>query len=92
MKKIPLIMSLVFNVLLVTAIFVIRLHYHKMIFEALYNTATTEVRFHEQVLSELRTEDEYRIVAVKTMLEKNIEDRKEAAEVWRSAAERIRLR
>jgi hypothetical protein len=92
MKKIPLIMSLIANVLLVIAVFGIRLHYHKIIFQALYNITTSQVSFHESLLTELRSEDEYKIEAVKTMLEKHIQDEKEYAAIWKSASERNRLR
>ncbi len=92
MKKMPLIMSLIVNVLLVIAVFGIRLHYHKMIFQALYDITTSEVRFHEGILAELRSKDEYKIEAVKTMLEKNIQDGKESAAFWKAAAERNRLK
>jgi hypothetical protein len=92
MKKIPLIMSLIVNVLLVIAVFGIRLHYHKMIFQALYNITTSEVSFHESILAELRSEDEYKVEAVKTMLEKNIQDGKGFAAIWKAASERNRLR
>ena len=92
MKKIPLIMSLIVNVLLIIGVFGIRIHYHKMIFQALYDITTFEVRFHERILAELRSEDEYKIETVKTMLEKNIQDEKRSAAIWKSAAERNRLR
>jgi hypothetical protein len=92
MKKIPLIMSLIVNVLLVIAVVGIRLHYHKIIFQALYNITTFEVNFHERILAELQSEDEYKIEAVKTMLKKNIQEEKGSAAVWKSASERIRLR
>jgi len=92
MKKIPLIVSLIVNVLLVIAVFGIRLHYHKMIFQALYDITTSEVSFHESILAELRSKDEYKVEAVKTMLEKNIQDGKEYAAIWKDAAERNRLR
>lgn len=92
MKRIPLILSLSFNIFFVVAIFGIRLHYHKMIFRTLYNVTTAEVRFHETILTELKSEDTYKVEAVKAALEKNIQDRKEAAEVWKATAERIRLR
>jgi hypothetical protein len=92
MKKIPLIMSLIVNILLVAAVFAVRLHYHKMIFQALYNFTTSEVRFHEGVLAELQSEDEYKIKAVKAMLEQNIKQQKEFAEIWKAASERMRLR
>jgi len=96
MKKIPLIMSLIVNVLLVVlliiAVFGIRLHYHRMIFQTLYNITTSEVSFHERILAELRSKDEYKVEAVKTMLEKNIQDGKESAAIWKDASERIRLR
>jgi hypothetical protein len=92
MKKIPLIISLIVNVLLVIAVFGIRLHYHKMIFQALYDITTSEVSFHESILAELRSKNEYKIEAVKTMLEKNIQDGKESATIWKAAAERNRLK
>jgi len=92
MKKIPLIMSLIVNVLLVIAVFGIRLHYHKMIFQALYDITTSEVSFHERILAELQSGGEYKIKAVKTTLEKNIQDGKESAAIWKAAAERNRLR
>jgi hypothetical protein len=92
MKKIPLIMSLIVNISLVIAVFGIRVHYHEMIFEALYNVTTSEVRFHERILAELQSEDEYKINAVKAMLKQNIRDGKESAEMWKAAAERNRLK
>ena len=92
MKKIPLIISLIVNVLLVITVFSIRLHYHKMIFQALYNITMTEANFHERILAKLQSEDEYKISAVKTMLEKNIQDEKESAAIWKAASERNRLR
>jgi hypothetical protein len=92
MKKMPLIMSLMVNVLLVAAVFGVRLHYHKMIFQKLHNVTMSEVRFHEQILTRLQSKDEYEIEAVKTMLEKNIRDGKVVAAIWKSAAERIRIR
>ena len=63
-------MSLIVNVLLIIGVFGIRIHYHKMIFQALYDITTFEVRFHERILAELRSEDEYKIETVKTMLRK----------------------
>jgi hypothetical protein len=92
MKKIPLIMSLIANILLVIAVFGIRLHYHKMVFQTLYDITTSEVRFHEGILAELQSEDEYKINAVKTMLKKNIQDGKGYAAIWKAAAERNRLK
>ena len=92
MKKMPLIMSLIANVLLVIAVFGIRLHYHKIIFQVLHNITTSQVSFHESLLAELRSEDEYKIIAVKTMLEQNIQKGKESAAMWKSASERNGLR
>ena len=92
MKKIPLIMSLIVNILLVAAVVGIRLHYRRAIFQTLYNITASEVRFHEGVLAELQSEDEYKINAVKTMLKKNIQDGKEYAAIWKAAAERNRLK
>jgi hypothetical protein len=92
MKKIPLIMSLIVNVFLAIAVLGIRLHYHKMIFQTLYNVTTSEVRFHESILVELQSENEYKINAVKTMLEKNIQDEKEFTAIWKAASERIGLK
>ena len=92
MKKIPLIMSLIVNVLLVIGVVGIRLHYHKIIFQTLYNITTSEVNFHEGILAELRSENEHKIMAVKTMLEQNIQKGKESAAIWKAASERIRLR
>jgi hypothetical protein len=92
MKRIPLVVSLIFNVFLVVAAFGIRLHYHRLIFQTLYNVTTSSVRFHESILAELRSDDAYKIEAVKTMIETNIQDGKETAAAWKSAAERTRLR
>ncbi|MGB8227257.1 MAG: hypothetical protein WCE45_10410 [Sedimentisphaerales bacterium] len=92
MKKIPLIMSLIVNILLVAAVFGMRLHYHKAIFQTLYSITASDVRFHEGILAELQSEDEYKIMAVKTMLKQNIEKGKESAEIWKDASERIRLK
>ena len=92
MKKIPLILSLIVNVLLTIAVVGIRLHYHRMIFQTLHNITISQVRFHEGILAELQSEDKYKIEAVKTMLEKNIQDGKESAVIWKDASERIRLR
>ena len=92
MKKMPLILSLMVNVLLVAAVFSARLHYHKIIFQTLYNVTTAGVRFNESILAELRSDDTYKIESVKIMIEKNIREGKVAAEVWKSAAERIRMR
>jgi len=92
MKKIPLIMSLIVNILLVIAVFGLRLHYHEIIFQALYNATTTEVRFHERILAELQSEDEYKMNAVKTMLKQYIQNENEAAAMWKAAAERSRLK
>ncbi|MGA2915304.1 MAG: hypothetical protein ABSE89_04695 [Sedimentisphaerales bacterium] len=88
MKKIPLILSLIVNVLLVIAVFSVRLHYHKMIFQTLYDVTTSEVSFHEHILAELQSKDAYKTEAVKTTLAKNIQDEKESAEMWKAAAER----
>jgi hypothetical protein len=63
-----------------------------MIFQSLYNITTSQVSFHESLLAELRSEDEYKIIAVKTMLEQNIQNGKESAAMWKSASERNRLR
>jgi hypothetical protein len=92
MKKIPLIMSLIVNILLAIAVFGISLHYHKMIFQTLYNVTTSEVRFHERILAELQSEDEYKINAVKAMLKQYIQDGKESAAMWKAAAERNGLK
>ncbi|MCX5632562.1 MAG: hypothetical protein NTW93_02655 [Phycisphaerae bacterium] len=92
MKKIPLIMSLIVNILLVVAVCGIRLHYHRAIFQTLYNITISDVRFQEGVLAELQSEDEYKIMAVKTMLKQNIQKGKESAEIWKAASERVRLK
>lgn len=94
MKKISLIMfimSLIINVFLVASVFVVRLHYHKMIFQALYNITTSNVHFHESILAELQSGDEYKIKAVKGILEQNIQEGEKSAEIWRAASERARL-
>ena len=85
-------MSLIANVLLVIAVFGIRLHYHKMIFQALYNVTTSEVSFHERILAELRSEDEYKVETVKAMLQKNIQDEKGYVAIWKAASERNSLK
>lgn len=92
MKKLLFIMSLIANVLLITAVFSLRLHYHKMIFQALYDTTTSEVRLHEGILAELQSEDAYKIMTVKTMLEQNIREEKRSAEIWKTASERLVLK
>jgi hypothetical protein len=92
MKKILFIMSLVVNVLLIATVFSLRLHYHRMIFQALYNTTISEVRLHEGILAELRSENEHKVMAVKTMLEQNIREEKKSAEIWKAASERIVLK
>ncbi|OHB61337.1 MAG: hypothetical protein A2167_03875 [Planctomycetes bacterium RBG_13_46_10] len=92
MKKMPLILSLAVNVLLVLAIFAARLHYHKMIYRALHNTAMAEVQFNEQVLTELQSKDEYKIERVTGMLEKNIRKGKQSAAIWQSVADRIGIK
>ena len=92
MKKIPLIISLIVNVLFVITIFGIRFHYHEIIFRSLSNLTTSEVSFHERLLTELQSEDEYKINIVTAMLKKNIQDGKEFAAIWEAAAERSRLK
>lgn len=92
MKKIPLILSLAANILLIASIFAIRLHYHKMIYRAINNTIMTDVKFNEQVLTELQSKEVYKVEKVTGMLQKNIRDRKEAAEMWESAADRIKIK
>jgi hypothetical protein len=59
-----------------------------MIFQTLYDTTTSEVRLQEGILAELRSEDEYKIIAVKTLLEHNIQEEKKSAEIWKVASER----
>ncbi|MBN1788611.1 MAG: hypothetical protein JW806_09500 [Sedimentisphaerales bacterium] len=92
MKKMPLILSLMANVFLLLSIFVVRLHYHKMIYQTLYNVTSHKVRFNETLLTELRSENEYKVETVKAMLEHDIQRGEERAEIYKSAAERIRLR
>jgi hypothetical protein len=92
MKKIPFIVSLIVNILLIAAVFSLRLRYHRIIFQTLYNTTTSEIRFHEGILAELRSEDEFKVIAVKTMLEHNIQEGKKSAEIWKTASERLMLK
>jgi hypothetical protein len=63
-----------------------------MIFQSLYDTTTSEVRLHEGILAKLQSEDEYKIMAVKTMLEHSIREEKKSAEIWKAASERLVLK
>lgn len=91
MKKTLFITSLVINILLIASMFGIRAHYHKMIFQMLYDISASQVHIHENMLAELKSEDEHKVVAVQTMLEQNIRDGNKAAEMWKAASERTGL-
>jgi len=86
MKKLPLVLSLVLNVVLIAALVVLHNVSKKTAFTAVADAAAAEVRLQENILSELASGEAARIEKIKETLKNNIENGKKVEADFRSVA------
>ena len=84
MKRLPLILSLVLNVVLIVALVGLYGASHRGGFRAVADAAAAEVRLQEHILAELESGEQARIDKVKEMLRRGIEIGKIVEQDFRS--------
>ncbi len=85
MKRTPLIISLILNVVLLVGILALRSYFRKTMFEMAVTNTEVETSLIESYLKVLTSDDPNRIEVLEERLKLNIENGKKAAEMWRSA-------
>ena len=86
MKKLPFIISLVLNVVLIVALVTFHRIHRRVVFKTASNFTAAEVRLQEHILKELGSGEQDKIEHVKTMLRNNIENGRKVASDLREAA------
>jgi len=85
MKRTPLIISVILNVVLLVGIFALRSYFRKTMFEMAVISTEAETSLIEGYLKVLTSDDPNRIEVLEERLKINIENGKKAAEMWRLA-------
>jgi hypothetical protein len=86
MKKLPLVLSIVLNLVLIAALVGLHVVSKKTAFGAAAEAAAAEARLQEHILAELDSGDPARIEKVKVTLKRNIENGKKVEGGFRSVA------
>ena len=84
MKRLPLILSVVLNVVLIVALVGLPWACRRMGFQAVADAAAAEVRLQEHILAELESGEQARIDKVKEMLRQGIDNGKIVEQDFRS--------
>ncbi len=85
MKRTPLIISVILNVVLLIGILALRSYFRKIMFQMAVTNTEVETSLIESYLKVLTSDDPNRIEVLEERLKRNIENGKKAAEMWRSA-------
>ena len=85
MKRTPLIISVIFNVVLLVGILALRSYFRKTMFQMAVTNTEVQTSPIKSYLKVLTSDDPNRVEVLEERLKRNIENGKKAAEMWRSA-------